>query len=101
MATKVLIVEDDNNIAQLLQLYLEKEGFETRTAPDGGKGVEEFRAWDPDLVLLDLIMPGLDGMAKMKEIMAQRVQEENAQMETQNAALSEQSGGAGNAMPIM
>ena len=44
MATKVLIVEDDNNIAQLLQLYLEKEGFETRTAPDGGKGVEEFRA---------------------------------------------------------
>ena len=68
MATKVLIVEDDNNIAQLLQLYLEKEGFETRTAPDGGKGVEEFRAWDPDLVLLDIMLPVMDGWAVCRKI---------------------------------
>ena len=81
MATKVLIVEDDSNIAQLLQLYLEKEGYETRIAPDGGKGVDEFRAWNPDLVLLDIMLPVMDGWAvcrndyivkpfEMKEVLA-------------------------------
>ena len=68
MATKVLIVEDDSNIAQLLQLYLEKEGFETRIAPDGGKGVEEFRAWEPGLVLLDIMLPVMDGWAVCRKI---------------------------------
>ena len=68
MATKVLIVEDDSNIAQLLQLYLEKEGFETRTAGDGGKGVEEFRAWGPNLVLLDIMLPVMDGWAVCRKI---------------------------------
>ncbi len=53
MAKKVLIVEDDRNIADLLNLYLDKEGFETQVAPDGGKAVELFRACVPDLVLLD------------------------------------------------
>ena len=53
MAKKVLIVEDDSNIAELLNLYLEKEGFEPLVAKDGGKGVEQFRAFQPDLVLLD------------------------------------------------
>ena len=68
MATKVLIVEDDSNIAQLLQLYLEKEGFETRIAPDGGKAVEEFRGWDPNLVLLDIMLPVMDGWAVCRKI---------------------------------
>ena len=49
MAKKVLIVEDDTNIAELLHLYLEKEGFETVVANDGGKGVELFRSFHPDL----------------------------------------------------
>ncbi|MCD8381434.1 MAG: response regulator transcription factor [Clostridiales bacterium] len=66
--TKVLIVEDDNNIAQLLQLYLEKEGFETQIASDGGKGVELFRSYQPDLVLLDLMLPVLDGWGVCKKI---------------------------------
>ena len=44
MSQKVLIVEDDSNIAELLHLYLEKEGFETKVAKDGGKGVEYFRS---------------------------------------------------------
>ena len=66
--TKVLIVEDDPNIAQLLQLYLEKEGFETQIAPDGGKGVELFRSFRPDLVLLDLMLPVLDGWGVLKKI---------------------------------
>jgi DNA-binding response OmpR family regulator len=68
MATKVLIVEDDSNIAQLLQLYLEKEGFETQIAPDGGKGVELFRSFDPDLVLLDIMLPVMDGWAVCRKI---------------------------------
>lgn len=68
MAIKTLIVEDDSNIAQLLQLYLEKEGFETHIAPDGGKGVEEFRAWNPDLVLLDIMLPVLDGWSVCRKI---------------------------------
>ena len=53
MPTKVLIVEDDGNIAELLHLYLEKEGFDTQVAADGGKGVELFRSFRPDLVLLE------------------------------------------------
>ncbi|MCD7837565.1 MAG: response regulator, partial [Clostridiales bacterium] len=55
MALKVLIVEDDSNIAQLLQLYLEKEGFETQVADDGSKGLNLFHESNPDLVLLDIM----------------------------------------------
>ena len=63
MAKKVLIVEDDGNIAELLHLYLEKEGFETQVAKDGGRGVEMFRSFQPDLVLLDIMLPIMDGWA--------------------------------------
>ncbi len=68
MAHKVLIVEDDSNIAQLLQLYLEKEGFDTRVAADGGKGLETFRSFQPDLVLLDIMLPVMDGWAVCRKI---------------------------------
>ena len=68
MSRKVLIVEDDSNIAELLHLYLEKEGFETAVAPDGGKGVELFRSFQPDLVLLDIMLPVLDGWDVLKKI---------------------------------
>ena len=68
MPTKVLIVEDDGNIAELLHLYLEKEGFDTQVAADGGKGVELFRSFRPDLVLLDIMLPGMDGWSVLKKI---------------------------------
>ena len=68
MAQKVLIVEDDGNIAELLHLYLEKEGFETKVAKDGGKGVEYFRSFQPDLVLLDIMLPIMDGWTVLKKI---------------------------------
>ena len=68
MPKKVLIVEDDGNIAELLHLYLEKEGFETQVAGDGGKGVEYFRSFQPDLVLLDIMLPVMDGWAVLKKI---------------------------------
>ena len=68
MAIKVLIVEDDSNIAQLLQLYLEKEGFETQVAADGGQGVTLFHSFAPDLVLLDIMLPVLDGWGVCRKI---------------------------------
>lgn len=68
MAKKVLIVEDDANIAELLHLYLEKEGFETQVASDGGKGVEVFKNFAPDLVLLDIMLPVMDGWAVCRTI---------------------------------
>ncbi|MGF0007564.1 response regulator transcription factor [Eubacteriales bacterium SGI.150] len=68
MARKVLIVEDDNNIAELLHLYLEKEGFETQVASDGGKGVELYRSFHPELVLLDIMLPVMDGWSVLKKI---------------------------------
>ena len=68
MGKKVLIVEDDGNIAELLHLYLEKEGFETVVANDGGKGVELFRSFHPDLVLLDIMLPVMDGWSVLKKI---------------------------------
>jgi DNA-binding response OmpR family regulator len=68
LSKKVLIVEDDGNIAELLHLYLEKEGFTTQVAKDGGKGVELFRSFQPDLVLLDLMLPVLDGFSVLKRI---------------------------------
>lgn len=71
MATKILIVEDDNNIADLLRLYLEKENYEVVIASDGGKGVEQFRRFQPDLVLLDLMLPVLDGWGVCRTIRAE------------------------------
>ena len=71
MATKILIVEDDNNIADLLRLYLEKESYEVSIASDGGKGVEQFRRFQPDLVLLDLMLPVLDSWGVCRTIRAE------------------------------
>ena len=61
MARNILVVEDDRNISELIRMYLEKEGFEVRRAYDGGRAVEEFEKQQPDLVLLDIMLPVLDG----------------------------------------
>lgn len=68
MNKKALVVEDDANIAELLMLYLEKDGFEVCIASDGGKAISEFAAFSPDLVLLDLMLPVMDGMQVCREI---------------------------------
>ena len=68
MAISVLIVEDDKNIGDLLQLYLEKEGYAVTIATDGGQGLEKFRAIKPDLVLLDVMMPVMDGWTLCRTI---------------------------------
>jgi len=71
MAVSVLVVEDDRNIAELLQLYLEKEGYAVTVAADGGQGLTKFRAIKPDLVLLDVMMPVMDGWTVCRTIRAE------------------------------
>ena len=71
MAMSVLVVEDDHNIAELLQMYLEKEGYAVTVAYDGGAGLAKYHAIDPDLVLLDVMMPVMDGWAVCKAIRAE------------------------------
>ncbi len=68
MPQKVLVVEDDGNIAQLLKMYLEKDGFLVKTAADGGTGVASFREYQPDLVLLDIMLPVMNGWAVCRAI---------------------------------
>ena len=68
MAVSVLVVEDDKNIAELLQMYLEKEGYAVTVANDGGAGLSKFRSIKPDLVLLDVMMPVMDGWAVCRAI---------------------------------
>ena len=68
MAKTVLIVEDDRNIADLLRLYLEKEGYEVVIANDGLKGVGLFKSSQPSLVLLDVMLPGMDGWGVCRAI---------------------------------
>ena len=59
---QILIVEDEAEIAQLIQLYLEKEGFSCRTCRDGLAALQVFQEQQPDLIILDLMIPGMDGM---------------------------------------
>ena len=68
MSKKALVVEDDGNIAELLRLYLEKDGFAVQRAADGGEGVALFRSFAPDIVLLDIMLPVMDGWGVLREI---------------------------------
>ena len=65
---KILIVDDDNNIAELISLYLTKECFETRIVNDGEQALRDFLSFQPDLILLDLMLPGIDGYQVCREI---------------------------------
>lgn len=68
MQYKILIVDDDANICELLRLYLEKDGFETIVANDGEQAVEFAGKYAPDLILLDIMLPKLDGWQVCREI---------------------------------
>lgn len=72
MATKqkILIVDDDENIAELISLYLAKECFDTKIASDGEEALELYRQYQPNLILLDLMLPGIDGYQVCREIRA-------------------------------
>lgn len=68
MARDILVVEDDHNISELIHMYLVKEGFEARTALDGGAALEAFREKVPDLILLDIMLPVMDGWTVLSKI---------------------------------
>lgn len=68
MARKVLAVEDDRNISNLIRMYLEKEGYEVTPVFDGAAAVELFREVKPDIVLLDIMLPGMDGWVVCSKI---------------------------------
>lgn len=68
MSTKILIIDDDPHISEALRLYLEKEGHEIRNAYDGVEGLALFKKYEPDLVLLDIMMPKKDGWQVCREI---------------------------------
>lgn len=65
---KILIVDDDNNIAELISLYLTKECFETEIVNDGESALSSFETFRPNLILLDLMLPGIDGYQVCREI---------------------------------
>ena len=68
MDTKLLIVDDDPNICDMLKLYFENEGYKVKTASNGIDGVSFFKMYEPDLVLLDIMMPKKDGWQVCREI---------------------------------
>ena len=68
MQYKILIVDDDENICELLRLYLEKDGFDTVVANDGEQAVDYATKYSPDLILLDIMLPKLDGWQVCREI---------------------------------
>ena len=66
--TKILIIDDDSNICELLKLYFENEGYSVRVAHDGMEGINLFKLYEPDLVLLDIMLPKKDGWQVCREI---------------------------------
>ena len=72
MATKqkILIVDDDNNIAELISLYLTKECYDTKIVNDGEEALTAYEHYNPNLILLDLMLPGIDGYQVCREIRA-------------------------------
>ena len=68
LGTKILVIDDDANICEMLRLYLENEGYEIKTASDGAEGVTYFKMYEPDLVLLDIMLPKKDGWQVCREI---------------------------------
>lgn len=70
MNKKALVIEDDKNIAELLRLYLEKDGFEVAIAADGGRGLQLATDEHPDVILLDIMLPVMDGWQVCREVRA-------------------------------
>ncbi|MBR7151682.1 MAG: response regulator transcription factor [Clostridia bacterium] len=66
--TKILIVDDDSNISELLKMYFENEGYDVKIANDGVEGLNYFKIFEPDLVLLDIMLPKKDGWQVCREI---------------------------------
>ena len=70
---KIMIVDDDNNIAELISLYLTKECFDTKIVNDGEEALREFDSFAPNLLLLDLMLPGIDGYQVCTQLQPQHL----------------------------
>ena len=68
MSEKILVVDDDEKICQILSLYLRSKGYEVFTCQSGSKAITSFEEFSPDLVLLDVMLPGMDGWEILKRI---------------------------------
>lgn len=68
MKTKILMIDDDSNICESVKLYLEHEGYDVKIANDGVQGIDAFKIYDPNIVLLDIMMPKKDGWQVCREI---------------------------------
>ena len=68
MDKKILVIDDDANIREMLKIYMENEGYEVKTAEDGAEGVNFFKMYEPDIVLLDIMLPKKDGWQVCREI---------------------------------
>ena len=66
--SKILVIDDDKNICEAIRLYLEKEGHDVKTANDGEAGVSAFKSYNPDIILLDIMLPKKDGQQVCREI---------------------------------
>jgi DNA-binding response OmpR family regulator len=71
VTSKVLIVDDEGVVADVVTRYLELDGYEVRAVGDGSEGLRLFRAWSPDLVILDVMLPGMDGLAVCRAVRAE------------------------------
>ena len=71
MDKKILVIDDDVNICESLKVHLENEGYEVKIANDGVEGINYFKMYEPDLVLLDIVMPRKDGKEVCREIRLQ------------------------------
>ena len=70
LGTKMLVIDDDVNICELIKIYFQNEGYEVAIANDGIEGMNMFKSYDPDIVLLDLMLPKKDGTDICREIRA-------------------------------
>lgn len=68
MEAKILIVEDDQDISIIMQLYLEKQGFQVLAIDNGEKLIDVLKKWEPDLIILDIVLPYIDGLTLLKQI---------------------------------
>ena len=66
--TRILVIDDDFNICELIRLYFEKEGYEVKTSHNGIKALEDFKEFTPNIVILDIMLPGIDGWQVCREI---------------------------------
>ena len=68
---RILVIEDDAHIAEGLKLNLMMQGYEVESAPDGGAGLQKWKSWQPHLIVLDIMLPGIDGLSVLQNIRLQ------------------------------